>query len=190
MVFKWANCSSQVWWPEGTGNHGFLSTKKERVFPWTNPGNHVMMWKIPMFDLNVWMRTPNIFQQKCGNTVDGDGELHRFGRVNIQHFLFLDVFMGPLFHYTLQYMIIHFGQFGFSASTGYLGSSWHINRIVWKSPIWQLCLFLVAFVPAVKPCFFVLDWLHFRNPKRGLMVFMGLSHFWEFLSWTGKMKKP
>lgn len=156
MVFKWANCSSQVWWPEGTGNHGFLSTKKERVFPWTNPGNHVMMWKIPMFDLNGWMRTPNIFQQKCGNTVDGDGELHRFGRVSIQHFLFLDVFMGPLFHYTLQYMIIHFGQFGFSASTGYLGSSWHINRIVWKSPIWQLCLFLVAFVPAVKSCFLFL----------------------------------
>ena len=26
--------------------------------------------------------------------------------------------------------------------TWYLGSSWHINRIVWKSPIWQLIFFL------------------------------------------------
>lgn len=115
MVFKWAIFQQPRFDDQKVPETMAFYPPIVRVFPWTNPGNHVMMWKIPMFDLNGWMRTPNMFQQKCGNTVDGDGELHRFGR-NIQHFLFLDVYMGPLFHYTLQYMIIHFGQFGFSAS--------------------------------------------------------------------------
>ena len=125
-----------------------------RVFPSTNPGKHVMMRRMPMFDLKGWMRTPPTcgnYLKTCAPTVTrGTGpriDLGLSGSWCLHGSTFLTI---PI--YTLQYRIIHLGQFGFGASIGYLGSSRQINSIVWKSPHLATDFFVTS-VPAVKACF-------------------------------------